>query len=106
MDDTRDFFDINEQISDNKCYVLIIYDIEDDKRRAALAKYLQMYGSRVQKSAFEAMIKKNDYYSIIKGIKKYCRDNDSIRIYKLNALSEVTVYGNDIRLQDDDVIVI
>ena len=29
MDDTRDFFDINEQISDNKCYVLIIYDIED-----------------------------------------------------------------------------
>ncbi|MFR6047827.1 MAG: CRISPR-associated endonuclease Cas2 [Lachnospira eligens] len=106
MDDTGDFFNINEQISDNKCYVLIIYDIENDKRRAALAKYLQMYGIRVQKSAFEAMIKKNDYNSIIKGIKKYCKDNDSIRIYKLNALSEVTVYGNDIRMQDDDVIVI
>lgn len=106
MEADRDFFVIDERLPDNKYYVLIMYDIEDDKRRAALAKYLQKYGIRVQKSAFEAMLKKADYNRIVKDIKKYCREMDSIRIYKLNGLSEVTVYGSSVKMRDDEVIVI
>lgn len=102
MEADRDFFVIDERLPDNKYYVLIMYD----KRRAALAKYLQKYGIRVQKSAFEAMLKKADYNRIVKDIKKYCREMDSIRIYKLNGLSEVTVYGSSVKMRDDEVIVI
>ena len=100
------FWNTEETENIRQLYVLIIYDIVDNKRRNRFAREMNGYGFRVQKSAFEALIKKSDYSRIIKGIKKYCKDNDSIRIYKHNALSEVTVYGNDIKLQNDDVIVI
>lgn len=36
--------------------VLVIYDIPDDKRRNKLATFLEGYGRRVQKSAFECFL--------------------------------------------------
>lgn len=39
-----------------KMFVLVIYDISDNRRRASLAKILAGFGYRVQESAFEAML--------------------------------------------------
>ena len=41
-------------------FVLIIYDIVDNGRRVKLAKYLQGYGFRVQKSAKEIELESDD----------------------------------------------
>lgn len=60
------FFEAEKEKSPDKVFVLIIYDIVDNKRRTKLAKYLQGFGFRVQKSAFEAVIPK-------KNTRSYCR---------------------------------
>ena len=50
------FWNTEEIENIRQLYVLIIYDIVDNKRRNRFAKEMSGYGFRVQKSAFEAMI--------------------------------------------------
>ena len=59
------FWNTEETQSVKKLYVLIIYDIVDNKKRLAFAKKLNGYGFRVQKSAFEAMITESLYRKLI-----------------------------------------
>ena len=77
------FFSTEEQSGkEKKAYVLIIYDIVDNSRRTKLAKFLQGYGFRVQKSAFEALISHSLYTKLLREIEKFVTKEDSIRIYK------------------------
>ena len=55
FDDEDYYFQIAEELEDDKQFILIIYDIVDNKRRVKFAKFLEGYGKRVQKSAFEAI---------------------------------------------------
>lgn len=101
------FFDTcEEEIKDSRVYVLIIYDIVDNKRRLKLAKYLNGFGFRVQKSSFEAKISKSKYNQMINGINRYATEEDSIRIYKIVGKGQVTVFGRDDKIDDEEVIVI
>ena len=89
------FFSTEEQSGrEKRVYVLIIYDIVDDRRRAKLAKILQGYGFRVQKSAFEALISHSLYNKLLCELKKYAAKEDSIRIYKILGQGQVTVLGD------------
>ena len=84
----------NTTIFSQKALVLVIYDISDDKKRRELVKYLQSYGGRVQKSAFECIMTKKLYKSLVKDMKKYVDPKtDSIRIYKLNRDNEILNFG-------------
>ena len=47
--------------------IVVIYDIIDNRRRAAFAKYLQGFGIRVQKSAFECILPNAKYEKLIRG---------------------------------------
>ena len=89
-----DFFKVDEKVADDSILVLIIYDIENNKKRTKLAKHLQRYGFRVQKSAFEGIIK-DKYDKLVKELAVYGSDKDSVRIYKIRGSSEVVIYGND-----------
>ena len=100
------FFDTDDEIKDSRVYVLIIYDIIDNKRRLKLAKYLNGYGFRVQKSSFEAKLTKSKYNQMINGIGKYATNEDSIRIYKISGKGQVTVLGKDYKIDDEEVIII
>lgn len=100
------FFDTEDEIKDSRVYVLIIYDIIDNKRRLKLAKYLNGYGFRVQKSSFEAKLTKSKYNQMINGIGKYATNEDSIRIYKIIGKGQVTVLGKDYKIDDEEVIII
>ena len=100
------FFDTDDEIKDSRVYVLIIYDIIDNKRRLKLAKYLNGYGFRVQKSSFEAKLTKSKYNQMINGIGKYATNEDSIRIYKIIGKGQVTVLGKDYKIADEEVIII
>ena len=50
------FWNTEENNYSKKLFVLVIYDIIDNKRRVKFAKEMSGYGFRVQKSAFEALI--------------------------------------------------
>ena len=100
------FFNINDNIEEDKIFVLIIYDIIDNRKRVQFAKYLQSYGFRVQKSAFEALIKKNIYKNLIKGIKKYVSSEDSIRVYKISGKGQFENFGRQVPEIEEEVIII
>ena len=103
------FFDTQEDdISEDKVYVLVIYDISDNKKRTKLSKYLQGYGFRIQKSAFEAMIKPSLYKKLKKELEYYIDKDkeDSIRIYKIIGQGQVTVLGKQEEVLSKDVVII
>lgn len=86
----------------NKVFVLIIYDICDNKTRVKL----EGYGFRIQKSAFEAYLTKDKYRKLLGQIGKYVTDEDSIRVYKIQGKGQVTSFGKKVENQIDDIIVI
>ena len=50
------FWNTEEIKTEKKVYILVIYDIVNNKCRTDFAKKMNGYGFRVQKSAFEAMV--------------------------------------------------
>lgn len=99
------FFDV-EHVSADKVFVLIIYDIVDNKQRVKLSKYLQGYGFRVQKSAFEAVITKRKYQQMLSGIKQFVTGNDSVKVYKIIGKGQVTSFGRPSDIEDEDIILV
>lgn len=102
------FLNYEEEINkSNRVYILIIYDVCDDKNRSKLVKYLNGYGYRVQKSAFEAIVTKSQYQGILKEIDKYIDlEKDSVRVYKINGNSVVNAFGKSIDIDDNELIII
>jgi CRISPR-associated protein Cas2 len=100
------FMDETTQEHKKKYLILVIYDIVENKKRMKLVKYLEGYGFRVQKSAFEAKLTKNKYEELIRGIGRFAGKEDSIRVYKLNGYGEVRNWGIQRTIMDEDVILI
>lgn len=100
------FFEIREDIKDDRVFVLIIYDIISNKQRVKLAKYLQGFGFRIQKSAFEAVIKENVYNRMLAGLGQFATDQDSIRVYKIIGKGQVKTFGKDVTLDTEETIII
>lgn len=99
-------FDIQEEPSDYRVFVLIIYDITENKRRVKLAKYLQGYGFRIQKSAFEALLKESVYRKMISGLERYASKEDSIRVYKIIGKGQVINFGAIKETAQEDLIIV
>lgn len=90
-----------------KYLVVVIYDIVDNKRRAAFAKYLKGYGVRVQKSAFECILPANKYEKLVKGIPRLIDPaEDQIRVYKLTSNADVRAWGTMDLIEEEEVIII
>jgi CRISPR-associated protein Cas2 len=89
-----------------KYFVLVIYDIIDNKKRTKLAKVLMGFGFRIQKSAFEAMLPPNKYEKMLKELRPFVAGADSIRVYKIRGAGAVTVFGKDDSVTNEEVIVI
>lgn len=94
------------EVSGDKQYVLIIYDIVDNRQRSKLAKFLKGFGFRVQKSAFEGFLKEKSYYKLLAGINQFVKADDNIRVYKLGKNVNVVNYGKESGIKVEDVIVI
>lgn len=100
------FFDIGQEEKSDKVFVLIIYDIIDNKQRVKLAKFLQGYGFRIQKSAFEAIITKSKYQKLLAGIKNYVGPEDSVKVYKIIGQGQVTSFGKNVDIEEEEIIII
>ena len=92
------------KLNKDESFILIIYDIVDDRRRDKLAEYLNGYGYRVQKSCFEAVLTRKQYLVLLKDIPHMVNlKEDSVRIYKFHERSSVTNFGTEPQI-DYDVI--
>lgn len=100
------FFDVPEEQSRDKVFVLVIYDIVDNTKRIRFAKHLQGYGNRVQKSAFEAVIPKKKYEKLLREIPAYVAKEDSVRVYRISGRGQVSAWGMKNDLEEEDVILI
>ena len=101
------FWDTDNQAKTKKVFVLVIYDIVNNKRRTKLAKYLQGYGFRVQKSAFEAMIPERLYRKLADEIPGMIdKEEDSVRIYRIIGKGEVLMLGRTEDVTWEDVIIV
>jgi len=68
-----------------KVYVVIAYDIPDDKRRARVAKTLEGYGQRMQYSLFECRITKVQYLRLRARLEDIIDpEEDEVSFYFLN----------------------
>ena len=76
------YFRIDDELSEDRVFVLIIYDIISNKSRNKFSKLLLGYGFRIQKSAFEAVISKDKLIKLLAEIPRYINENeDSVRLY-------------------------
>ncbi len=65
-------------------FVVISYDIKDDKRRTQVFKTLKNYGQRVQFSVFECHVEETDYLKLRRKLERLIeKEKDSIRFYFL-----------------------
>jgi CRISPR-associated protein Cas2 len=86
--------DWGETDKTNSCFVAVIYDITDNKRRIRLSKLISGYGERVQGSAFECWLTKNELAELeCEALSIIDENNDSLIIYRMNGSSGSKRYG-------------
>lgn len=97
------------RLSRRKYFVVVAYDISDDKRRRKISEVLKDYGVRVQYSVFECML---DYKRLKEMEKRVVRrmnkDEDRLRIYVLLEIcrKRVIVHGVGGVIEDEGVILV
>jgi CRISPR-associated protein Cas2 len=77
-------------------FVVVCYDIPDNKRRTRVGKTLEGYGYRVQKSVFECEVSPDLYQKMKRRVEKLvAKEEDSVRYYNLcqNCIGRVEICG-------------
>ncbi|MFP3868877.1 MAG: CRISPR-associated endonuclease Cas2 [Desulfobacteraceae bacterium] len=65
-------------------YVLVSYDISDDRIRHRVMKFLKDYGVRIQLSVFECDLDEARYQRLKKGVEQLIDpEQDRVRYYRL-----------------------
>jgi CRISPR-associated protein Cas2 len=85
--------------------VLAIYDITENTARTAMVHCLEKYAVRVQKSAFEGFLTKEQYQIMTKESSSIIDEKtDSLRIYILSDHTRVTSWGRG-DIKEEEVII-
>ncbi len=90
-------------------FVLVSYDVVDDRRRNRIAKVLERFGDRVQMSVFECNVEIDEMERMRAALTKHINaDKDSVRIYRLclTCKSKIEIMGYGTVSEDPDVIVV
>lgn len=80
-----------------KIFLVISYDIGDDKRRTKVMKTMEDYGTRVQYSVFECALEPPQLLKLKKQLKMYVKaPEDSIRFYTISAddIKRIEIMGS------------
>jgi CRISPR-associated protein Cas2 len=65
-------------------FIVISYDVPDDKRRTKIMKTLKDFGQHVQYSVFECNLKRDDYGRLRRLLKELLNpQQDNVRFYQL-----------------------
>lgn len=88
-------------------FVLVCYDIPDDRRRTKVMQTLLDFGQRVQYSVFECDLKGKDMDRLLKKLKRLVnQEEDSVRFYFLceSCLPKALVMGVQTGLEEPRVV--
>lgn len=88
---------------------LVVYDIADPRRLRRVAKKVEKFGVRVQKSVFECVLSLSRRLELEKESKKLMDEaTDSMRIYPLlaNSRQKQSILGNGVRLDFSAAVVV
>ncbi len=64
-----------------KKFIVIAYDIMDDKKRNEISNMLLQYGRRVNRSVFECFLSDREFKSIKKSLKEKIKQGEDIILY-------------------------
>jgi CRISPR-associated protein Cas2 len=88
-------------------FLVVSYDISDDKRRLRVAKKLKDFGVRVQFSVFECILEQDKIDEMKQVIAPLLGEEDSVRIYYLceACKKKINSYG-EVSITEDPVVYI
>jgi CRISPR-associated protein Cas2 len=67
-------------------FVVVTYDVADDRRRLRIMKLLEGYGEHVQESVFECDLRQSDYEKMLRRLQRAADLHaDNIQVYHLCA---------------------
>jgi len=77
-------------------FVLVSYDIADDRRRLKIMKTLEGFGTRVQYSVFECRLKIGELKELRTRLHRLSARTDNIRFYFISEddISRILIIGN------------
>jgi len=82
-------------------YVVVCYDVIDDRRRAKLHELLLGYGNPVQKSVFECQLSPAQIQTLQSRAKRYVRGHgESLRFYQLCRQCQARTWAEGTRLTE------
>jgi len=89
-------------------FVVVSYDIANDKRRLKVAQKLEDYGTRVQYSVFECILEETKFKEMVEKLLSLTEDEDSLRFYNLceACLKRIKVFGAAEITKDQEVYII
>lgn len=90
-------------------FILVSYDIVDDRRRSKVANALKNYGRRVQYSVFECILERDRIKKMIEVINGLInKQEDSVRIYQLcdTCLRKTKVCGVGKITEDEEMFIV
>lgn len=101
-----DFEETKERRTVKTYFVVVVYDVSDNKKRYRIHKVMKGFGEWVQRSAFECHLKDNQIEVMKNKLKKHIDPKiDMLRIYKISTTPKVWTYGK-IDLTEDEKFVI
>jgi len=62
-------------------FIVVAYDIRDDKRREKICEILSQFGRRVNYSVFECILKKKEILELKRKIEKYVNKKEDTVLY-------------------------
>jgi CRISPR-associated endonuclease Cas2 len=84
----------------DRYYVVALFDISEAKKYRALLKILKSYSCRIQKSVFEAHLKRSQIKEMSAKIEtlmtseRYYNPSDNVRLYRIAGNCALTVFGS------------
>ena len=89
-------------------FVVVSYDIKDDRRRGKIFKIIKNFGQWVQFSVFECDVAKSDYLRMRDKLEKQIQpeEGDSIRFYFIceNDFEKIERIGGTQPLPEDAIV--
>ncbi len=90
-------------------FLVVSYDIVDDRRRLRLAKVLVNYGHRVQKSVFECDLDDGRFLALKKAVDRLIdHEEDSVRYYSVcrRCRQNIEVSGWGTVREEEEVVIV
>ena len=87
-------------------FCIIIYDIVSNKRRLKLAKLLEEFGLRVQRSCFEVDLEKSNYQTLIRELEDFYDPDqlDNIIVYLGNREETLRLNTDEVEIEKEDCL--